>query len=432
MSDLPTAEMPPTPEPLDQPQTTTLPGAKRKAAVAFIMVTILLDMVALGIIIPVLPRLVEDFVGGAAQAGLWVGVFGMLWATMQFVSSPIQGALSDRFGRRPVILLSNFGMGLDYVLMALAPSLWLLLIGRMISGATSGSVSTGFAYIADVTAPEKRAGAFGFLGAAFGFGFIVGPLVGGVLGHIDPRLPFWAAAVLSLANAAYGFFVLPESLPKPKRMAFSWKRANPLGSLKLLRSHPEIAGLACVNFLEYFAHFALQTTFVLYAGHRYGWNTQMVGFALAGVGASAAIVQGVLTGFTVKRLGERTTLILALALGGVGFAIYGFAPWGWLFIVGIPVMALWGMAGPTAKSLMSHRVSVSEQGQLQGAVTSLASIAGIMAPLVWGSIYAAFNGPLKSLNLPGMAFLTGAVILFGASLLSWRVAREAKARPAEA
>ncbi len=241
----------------------------RRAAFAFIFVTVLLDMLALGMVMPVLPKLVEGFVGGDTErASRIFGVFGTAWALMQFLFSPAQGSLSDRFGRRPVVLLSNFGLGLDYILMALAPTLGWLFAGRVISGITAASISTSFAYIADITPAEKRSARFGLLGAAFGLGFVVGPALGGMLGAWGPRLPFWTAATLSLLNGLYGLFILPESLPRDRRTPFNWRRANPVGSLTLLRSHPRLFGLAGANFLAYVAHNALPTTFVLYAGYR--------------------------------------------------------------------------------------------------------------------------------------------------------------------
>jgi MFS transporter, DHA1 family, tetracycline resistance protein len=246
----------------------------RRAAFAFVFVTVLLDMLAIGIIIPVLPKLVVDFVGGDAVEGARVyGLFGTVWALMQFAFSPVQGALSDRFGRRPVILISNFGLGLDYVVMALAPSLSWLFLGRVISGITAASISTSYAYIADVTPADKRAARFGLLGAAFGMGFVLGPALGGFTGAVDPRLPFWIAAGLSLANALYGFFVLPESLPPERRSAFAWRRANPVGALTLLRSQAALIGLAGVNFLGNLAHAALPSVSVLYMMYRYGSGT---------------------------------------------------------------------------------------------------------------------------------------------------------------
>src|SRR5512135_3240964 len=321
-----------------------VPGARR-AALAFIFITVVLDMLALGMVIPVLPRLIEDFLGGnTAHAARIYGVFGTVWALMQFFSMPVAGALSDRFGRRPVVLASNFGLASDYVLMALAPNLGWLFLGRVISGITAASVSTGMAYVADVTPPEKRSAAFGALGVAFGVGFVLGPALGGLLGNVNPRLPFWAAAAFSLANALYGLFILPESLPADRRRAFEWRRANPLGSLRLLRSHPELSGLAVVVFLSNLAHAALPSTFVLYAGYRYGWSARDVGLALAAIGVCMAVVQGTLIGPAVRRLGERRVLLTGLACGAIGFFAYGLAPTGLLFLAAVPIVALWGLA----------------------------------------------------------------------------------------
>jgi DHA1 family tetracycline resistance protein-like MFS transporter len=267
--------------------------ASRRPALAFVLVTVTLDMLALGMIVPVLPGLVVSFSGGdTAEGARMLGLFGTAWALMQFVFSPILGALSDRFGRRPVILCSNLGLGLDYVLMALAPSLSWLFVGRAMSGLTAASISTAGAYISDVSPPEKRASGFGLLGAAFGVGFILGPAIGGLLATLGPRVAFWVAAGFSLVNAAYGFFVLPESLSKDRRSAFSWRRANPLGSLALLRSHRELWGLSVMSGLGHLAHGAYPAVFVLYAGYRYGWGEHTVGLTLAAVGLCSVLVQG--------------------------------------------------------------------------------------------------------------------------------------------
>jgi DHA1 family tetracycline resistance protein-like MFS transporter len=295
----------------------------RQAALVFIFITVLLDMLALGMIIPVLPQLVVGFLGGDTARGAEIyGIFGTVWALMQFLFSPVLGALSDRFGRRPVILLSNLGMGLDYIVMAWAPSLGWLFLGRIISGITASSISTAYAYIADVTPPEKRAGSFGVLGAAFGVGFVLGPAIGGLLGEYGPRLPFWFAAAFSLANFLYGLLVLPESLPPERRARLSWRRANPIGSLILLRSHRELLGLASVQFLAQLAHVALPSVFVLYANYRYGWGERAVGLTLAGVGICSMIVQAGLVRPIVARLGERRALLIGLIAGAAGFAIF--------------------------------------------------------------------------------------------------------------
>jgi MFS transporter, DHA1 family, tetracycline resistance protein len=397
---------------------------RRQAAFAFVFVTVLLDMLALGMVIPVLPKLIESFLeGDTARASQMVGLFATVWALMQFLFSPVQGALSDRFGRRPVILMSNFGLGLDYLLMALAPNLAWLFAGRVISGICAASISTSYAYIADVTAPELRAARFGMLGAAFGVGFVIGPAIGGLLGAIDPRLPFWAAAGFSLLNGLYGLVVIPESLAADKRMPLAWRRANPIGSLTLLRTHPELYGLAAANFLAQTAHVALPTTFVLYAGYRYGWGERAVGFTLALVGICAVVVQAGLVGRFVKAFGERGTLVIGLVFGALGFAVYGVAPAGWLFCLGVPVMALWGLASPTAGGLMSKRVSPSEQGQLQGANASIQGIANLAAPVVFAQLFAYAIGAGRDLNLPGAPFLLAALLLGAAAALAWRVTR---------
>jgi len=396
----------------------------RRAALAFILITVTLDMLALGVIVPVLPRLVVDFVGGDTARGAEVyGLFGTVWALMQFFFSPILGSLSDRFGRRPVILLSNLGLGLDYIFMALAPTISWLFVGRVISGITSASLSTAYAYIADVTPQEKRAAGFGMVGAAFGVGFVVGPALGGLLGGVDPRLPFWVAAGLSLANAAYGWLVLPESLPRERRMSFSWRRANPVGSLVLLRSHPELLGLAIVNFLGNLAHAALPSTFVLYAGYRYGWDAQTVGIMLASVGVASVIVQGGVIGPVVKRIGERAALLVGLLCGAAGFAIYGAAPTGTLFLIGVPVVALWGLAGAASQGLMTRRVGGSEQGQLQGANGSVRGITELIGPGLFTQSFAFFIAAGTPLHLPGAPFLLASLLLAAALLVAWRVTR---------
>jgi DHA1 family tetracycline resistance protein-like MFS transporter len=396
---------------------TSEPPAKpaRRAALVFIFITIVLDMLAVGMIVPVLPKLVASFLGDdTAKAARMYGLFGTVWALMQFIFAPVLGTMSDRFGRRPIVLLSNFGLGLDYILMALAPTLSWLFVGRVISGITAASVPAASAYIADVTPEEKRAKAFGMLGAAFGLGFIVGPALGGLLGGISPRLPFWVAAALSLANAMYGLFILPESLSRDKRAPFSWKRANPVGSLKLLRSHHELFGLAGATFLSALAHDSLPSTFVLYADYRYGWTTRTIGLALATVGICYAFVQGGLVGRIVGRFGERLALTIGLLFGALGFAIYGFAAYGWVFWLGIPLMSIWGISGPASQGMMCRRVSPSEQGQLQGAISSIRGISGMVGPILFTSIFAKFIGSLRDWHLPGSPFLLSSLLLLTA------------------
>jgi DHA1 family tetracycline resistance protein-like MFS transporter len=339
---------------------------------------------------------------------------------MQFIFSPVVGSLSDRFGRRPVILLSNVGLGLDYLLMAAAPSLWWLFLGRALSGITSSSFPTAAAYIADVTPPEERAKQFGMLGVAFGAGFIVGPSVGGLLGAISLRAPFWGAAALSLANAAYGFFILPESLPPDRRSPFHWRRANPIGALQLLRSRPRLFALGTAGFLAMLAHDSLPITFVLYTTYRYHWDQKTIGLVLAGVGAVAVVVQGGLVGRIVAALGERRSLALGLAGGGAGMIAYGFAPSGRWFLAGIGMTALYGLASPSLQSLMTRSVGPSEQGQLQGANGSLNGIASMVAPILFTQAFALAIGRFRDANLPGAPFLLAAAFFACALAVAWR------------
>jgi DHA1 family tetracycline resistance protein-like MFS transporter len=395
-------------------------------AIIFIFATVFLDMLGLGIIAPVLPKLVLTFTGGdGARAAAIFGTFGTVFALMQFVCSPLLGVLSDRAGRRPVIVLSNLGLGLDYVLMALAPTVSWLFVGRVLAGITSASTTTASAYVADVAQPQQRAAGFGLLGAAFGLGFIGGPAIGGLLGSVDPRLPFWVAAALSLANAAYGFFVLPESLRIEQRRPIVWRRANPLGALKLLRSHRELFGLAAVAFLSVLAGVVLPSIYVLYVSHRYGWDTRAVGFSLMLVGICSALAQAALVKPAVAHLGERGAMLAGLLCGAAGMAIFGTATTGRLFAIGAPLMALWGLAPAAAQSIMTRRVSASEQGELQGALGSLAGVASLLGPGLFTLIYARSIDGHGAGNLPGAAWLVSTLMLLGAAVLTLRVNTDA-------
>ncbi|HEY0599763.1 TCR/Tet family MFS transporter [Brevundimonas sp.] len=397
-----------------------------RAALPFILVTAVLDIVAMGIIIPVLPGLIEDFVGSNARAGVINGLFVALWAGMQFVCSPIIGSLSDQYGRRPVILISCAGLAMDYVLMAVAPDLWWLALGRIIAGITSSSFTTIYAYMADITEPAKRARAYGLIGAAFSGGFVLGPVLGGFLGEFGPRVPFWFAAGLSGLAFLYGLLVLPESLPPDRRMRFNWARANPVGALILLRRHTELSGLAVVNFLLYFAHHVFSAVFVLYAALRYGWGPGEVGLLLALVGVLDMVVQGVLVGPVVKRFGDRATMVFGLFGGTAGIAAMGWAPDGLWFILAMLPNALWGLAMPTLQALMTRRVGEDEQGQLQGANMSVASIAGVLSPLFFGWVYSISAGEGAPVPHPGLAFFLAAAVLLLAALIGWRVGRRAE------
>jgi DHA1 family tetracycline resistance protein-like MFS transporter len=388
-----------------------------RAAFIFILIMVAFDFLAFGIIAPVLPDLIRQFEGGDfARASEITGYFGFAWATMQFIFSPILGAWSDRFGRRPVILISCFGLSIDYIFMALAPSLRWLFVGRLISGITTSNVSTAFAYITDVTKPEERAKPFGLVSAAFGLGFVIGPAIGGYLGNINLRFPFWAAAALSFGNALYGYFVLPESLPPERRAKSAWHMANPLGALRLLRSQAELAGLSVVTTLYYLAHNSLPSMWALYTMYRYGWDRGGVGLSLSLVGVCAAIVSGTLVGPIVKRFGERCSLLSGLLFGTLGFAGFALATRGWMILSVVPFIALWGIAAPAMQSLMSRHVDPSSQGKLQGAINSLRAVTGMVGPILFTQVFAVAISPGAGLHVPGAPYGLAALLL-GASLL---------------
>jgi len=400
----------------------SLPSGGTRAGFLFILVTVTLDFLAFGIIAPVLPNLVKAFEGGdIARAADVTGYFAFAWALGQFLFSPLLGAWSDRYGRRPVILISCLAAGLDYIFMALAPTLGWLLVGRIISGIATSNVSTAFAYITDVSAPAERAKRFGMLGAAFGLGFVIGPAVGGLLGAHNLRAPFWVAAAFSLANFLYGAFVLPESLPPEKRAKSAWHMANPLGALALLRTHPVLTGLAMVNVLYYTAHQALPGIWVLYTEYRYSWNAAEVGWSLTFVGVCAAIVSGGMVGPYVKKFGEKFGLISGLCFGVIGFLGFGLASHGWILLCAIPFIALWGVAGPSMQSMMSQLVDSSSQGKLQGAINSIRALTGMIGPLVFTRVLAESVSHGK---LPGAAYLlAGVLLVLAIGLAGWVVGR---------
>jgi MFS transporter, DHA1 family, tetracycline resistance protein len=413
-----------------EPTTTPAPRVGG-AAFVFILVMVAFDMVAFGIIAPVLPDLIRQFEGGDfARASSITGYFGFAWATMQFIFSPILGAWSDRFGRRPVILISCFGLSIDYLFMAVAPSLRWLLVGRIISGITTSNISTAFAYVTDVTKPEERAKPFGLISAAFGLGFVIGPAVGGWLGNMNLRFPFWAAAALSFGNVLYGYFVLPESLPPERRAKSAWHMANPLGALRLLSSHTELAGLSVVTTLYYLAHNSLPSMWALYTEYRYAWSRRDVGLSLAVVGVCAAIVSGALVGPFVKRFGERRSLLSGLLFGTIGFAGFALASRGWIIMAVIPFIALWGIAAPAMQSLMARHVDPSSQGKLQGAINSLRAITGMAGPVVFTQVFAIAISPRYGLHLPGAPYYLAALLLGASLLLAVYVTRPSEAAQA--
>ncbi|CAN5444673.1 TCR/Tet family MFS transporter [soil metagenome] len=387
----------------------------RTAALTFIFITVVLDVLALGVIVPVLPGLISGLQGDdPAAAAVTFGWFVTAWEAMQFLFSPILGSLSDRFGRRPIVLLSNLGLGLDYVLMALAHTLPLLFIGRLVSGITSSTFSVAGAYIADVTPPEKRAAGFGMIGAAFGVGFIVGPALGGVLGDVDLRLPFWVAAGLSLANATYGFFVLPESLPKERREPFAWKSLNPFRTLVILGTTRRLLGVSLATFVANIAQFVYQTVFVLYMAHRYGASPLGVGIALAVVGLLSAVVQGLLVQKIVDRIGERRTLLGGMVFGIIGLVAFGAAPTLLLFSLAMPLDAMWGLANPAVQSIMTREIGPEKQGQLQGALSSSMALAGIFSPTLFTRIYA---WGIRGEKLVGAPFYLASALLVVAGVM---------------
>ncbi len=389
----------------------------RRGAVVFILVTIMLDMIALGMIAPVFAKLVVQFTGTAALAATYVGSLNVVWAAMQFVCSPLLGMLSDHVGRRPVILISNAATAIDNVIMALAPSIGWLFLGRIISGGATASISVASAYIADITEPEKRAKAFGLIGSAFGLGFVLGPAIGGILGNFGARVPFWAAAACSLVNFLYGLLFVPESLAHAHRTpALVWKRANPFGSLQLLRRHRELYGLTVVRFMDFLSHEVYTTIWVLYCIAVFAWSSRQIGFALALVGITSALSSAFLVGPIVARIGERKALLFGLAAAAIGFPMYG-TPYPSLFIGAIIVQSFSIYTGP-ALALMSRRVGPSEQGELQGAVACVRGIAMMIGPALFAAIFAGFNGAHASRALRGMPWFVAALFMLVSFLVA--------------
>jgi MFS transporter, DHA1 family, tetracycline resistance protein len=392
-----------------------------KPAVRFIFITLLLDVLGFGLLIPVAPHLIEKLQGQGEAAA--AGVYGALIATyaaMQFVFAPILGSLSDRFGRRPVILISLFGSGIDYFAQALAPNVALLFVTRAINGISGANITACNAYIADVTPPEKRAGAYGLVGAAFGLGFVIGPLMGGVLGKVDIRLPFVVAGVLTLANWLYGYFVLPESLGKDLRRPFSLARANPAGTFAHLSRYPLVMGLGGALFLLNLAMFGLHATWVLYTAHRYHWDELHTGMSLALVGVGAAVVQGVLARKIIPWLGEPRSLMVGIGIGVVSYVGYGLATEGWMIYGMILFASLGGIAGPAGQALITRSVLPTEQGEVQGALASLQSVANVGGPLIGSGVFAYFISERAPVYLPGAPYFVSALLAgLGLGVTGW-------------
>jgi DHA1 family tetracycline resistance protein-like MFS transporter len=400
-------------------------AGSRGPATIFIWVTVLLDMLTFGMIGPVLPKLIAGFAGNNyGHAAEIIGLFATAWALMQFFCAPLLGMLSDRTGRRPVILISNAVAVVDYAIMALAPNLWWLFAGRVLSGVASSNMSTAGAYIADVTPPEKRAAAFGVLGSAFGLGFVLGPAIGGLVGTFNPRLTFWAAAAFALINTLYGLFVLPESLPRERRtQRIEWSRANPLGSLKLLRSHHELWGLSWVNFITYTAHEVFPTVWVIYCIAAFGWSTGSVGLTLALVGVVSAINQATAVRPVVAKLGERRVLLASLAVAAAGLALMGVNN-GFAFLLAATIIAL-PMYQASSQALMTRRVKPDEQGELQGAIGSVRGLSMLIGPAIFSLTFAQFAGPWRSSGLIGAPWILAALMYAAALLVASRATSRA-------
>jgi len=394
---------------------------KKQAALGFIFITLLIDVTGFGIIIPVLPKLITELIHGdlsdASRIGGWL-LFA--YSLMQFVCAPILGNLSDKYGRRPVLLFSLFGFGLDYILQGFAPNIIWLFIGRIIAGITGGSFTTASAYIADISAPEKRAQNFGMIGAAFGIGFIIGPVLGGILGHYGSRIPFFAAAALALLNWIYGYFILPESLDHEHRRSFDWKRANPMGSLMHLKKYPVVSNLVASITLLYIASHAVQSTWTYYTMSKFGWNEQLVGYSLGFVGLTVGIVQGALIRVIIPKLGQHKSVYVGLGLYTIGFVLFALASQTWMMFAFMIPYALGGIAGPSLQGIISHHVPPNEQGELQGALTSLMSATSIIGPLLMTNIFSYFTSKDAPIHFPGAAMMLGAILTLISTMLAYR------------
>ncbi|MGI9242969.1 MAG: TCR/Tet family MFS transporter, partial [Verrucomicrobiales bacterium] len=392
---------------------------QRKPAIVFIFITLVLDITGIGLIVPILPKLITELHGGGESGSAFTfGLLVALYSTMQFIFAPLLGSLSDRYGRRPIILISLLGAGLDYFLLAWAPTLTWFFIGRIISGITGANFSAASAYIADVSPPEKRAANFGMIGAAFGIGFIIGPAAGGILGEFGLRVPFIAAGALTLINFAYGLFVLPESLSPDNRRNFSWKKSNPVGALLNLKKFPSVTGLAWTFFLVNLAHQVYPATWVLYTSYRYGWTSKEAGLSLAMVGLMAAIVQGGLTRKIIPLLGEVRTTLLGLAVTTTAFIAYGFASSGWMVYVIIIYGSLGGLATPAIQALVSKPVAADQHGAVQGVLTSLAGLSGVFGPLLATYLFGHFTGEGARWHVPGAAFFFAAILAGFSTILA--------------
>ncbi len=395
----------------------------RKAAVGFIFLTLLIDVIGLGIIIPVMPQLIKHLLGtdDISKVSIYSGWLTFLYASMQFLFSPLIGSLSDKFGRRPVLLLSLLGFGLDYLFLAFSPTIWFLFIGRTISGITGASFTTASAYMADISDDSNRAQNFGMIGAAFGVGFIIGPMLGGFLGELSARLPFIVAACLALVNALYGFFVLPESLAVENRRAFNWKRSNPLGALAHLRKYPAVSGLIFSLVFIYIGAHAVQSNWSFANIEKFHWSPKMIGMSLGAVGLLVGIVQGVLIRFINPKLGNEKSVYIGIALYALGLFLFAFATQSWMMFVFLIPYCFGGISGPALQSLISVHVPKNEQGELQGSLTSIMSVTSIVGPLIMTGLFSYFTNPKHGVYFPGVSFLMGAVLMLLSAIIAYNV-----------
>lgn len=395
--------------------------AEKKPALGFIFVTLLIDITGWGIIIPVMPELMMELTdSGPSEAALWGMWMLFAYAVMQFFCAPIVGALSDRFGRRPVLLIALFGFCVDYLAMAFAPTVWWLFATRILAGCLGASFTTASAYIADVSSPEKRAQNFGLIGVAFGLGFIVGPLIGGLLSPLGLRVPFIACAGLTFLNGMYGLLILPESLKLENRRPFDWKRANPVGSLLRLRNYPVITGLIASLMLLYISSHAVQSNWGYYVVEKFGWSPDMIGYSLVAVGFAFAIVQGLLIRIVIPKLGQQRSVYIGLAMYAVGFTLYALATQSWMMFAFTIVYCMGGIAGPALQGIISTQVPANEQGELQGSLTSLMSVTMIVGPLIMMSTFSFFTGAATPVYLPGAPMLLGAAMTLISTYLARR------------
>lgn len=398
----------------------------RKAAMGFIFITLLIDVTGFGVIIPVMPKLIEQLLGvdDISKASQYGGWLTFAYAFMQFLFAPVLGNLSDKYGRRPVLLFSLFGFGIDYLLLSFAPTIAWLFLGRLIAGVTGASFTTASAYIADISTPENRAQNFGMIGAAFGLGFIIGPLLGGLLGELGPRVPFMVAAGLALMNWLYGYFVLPESLDKEHRRPFEWKRANPLGSLLQLRKYPAVGGLVGSFVLVYLAAHAVQSNWSFFNIERFKWTPKMIGISLGAIGVLVGAVQGGLVRVVNPRLGNERSVYIGLGLYALGLLLFAFASESWMMFVFLIPYCLGGIAGPALQSIISGHVPPNEQGELQGALTSLMSATSIVGPLMMTNLFAYFTHKEAPVYFPGASFLLGAVFMLASAIWAYIALRK--------